>query len=339
MAGIEEWTCFEFGLPYLLYQLEGPIEFTYGGVRCRVDLARHERVPGSKTMSIVDDPFGRTDYTGVRLCFEGLRALSLEDMSPEDEQRIDLEKRFGRNAAREYEQVLHRFLISAVNALIDAYAFAWGAWRLPPIQFVDLTGYSAYHVIGDKRSGKLIRSLQPDPDKGMLEKLKNALTTDDRAGSVVRFFGTSGPLKTFWQLETAAVRALFRRDTLATEIMCVTALEVYVDAVLSERLQAMGLSIDTLRKLLKVSSKSQAATVTDILDLARLEHKLKKGLYLALNIRLAQRSVWDRWIQTYKMRNDAAHDGIAPSVEAAGEGIITVREMVEAIDKAVTHAA
>ena len=52
-------------------------------------------------------------------------------------------------------------------------------------------------------------------------------------------------------------------------------------------------------------------------------------------IHLSQSEIWDEWVKTYKMRNKAAHGGITPSMDEAAHGIVTIRTMVDTIEKTV----
>lgn len=327
MSKSDKWTCFSFGLPYLLYGLEGQVEFRVGGHRWRAELTRHKHAEGK--VSILDDPFGRTDYTGVRLCLEGLVALDLEHLVPDE--RKSWTDRFGHAAGREYKAQLHRVLIEAVNELIAAYTFAWGAWRLAPVQFADLTGYSASYTTPEGPSGKIVRSLQPDPDESVLALLRQSLIQEDKLDTLRRFFDAPAEVKSFYQFEMTAARALLRRELVVAVITCVSSVEVYVNAVLREWASGRHVEVERLRGILK---QKKGVTVNEVIGFSSLDRKLKHGLEGALGIRLADTTFWSRWCATVTARDRAAHAGASPSFEDAVAALITARNLFRTIEGA-----
>lgn len=284
---------------------------------------------------MLDDPFGRTDYTGIRLCFEGLFPLSLEQLSPQEQ--AEMERRYERQASNEFNKSLHRMIIGAANALIEAYSFAWTAWRLPALQFSDLTGYSAFHRIGGRVPGKLIRSLQPDPDKRVLDSVKDALMSEDKPRRLRQFLEASSEVKRFWHLEMAAARALFRRDTLAAVIICITGVEVYVNSVLREWVGKHNVRVTELKQVLAVKDL-RALTVWEVIERAKLGTRLKSGIRKACGINLAQRTFWPQWRDAVEMRNRAAHLGVPPSIDGVAKGLIAAHRIFELIEGSRTNA-
>ena len=120
-----------------------------------------------------------------------------------------------------------------------------------------------------------------------------------------------------------------------------TALEVYVDQTLLAGFRSRNKTVPEAGRELALSSKLSSSLTTheDVIGLARMNDKLKRGLRESLGVQLGRRRIWADWLRTKSIREQGAHYGSQVSEADARFSLVTIEALVHAIHTAGSQAS
>ena len=113
-----------------------------------------------------------------------------------------------------------------------------------------------------------------------------------------------------------------------------TCVEVLIDRLLIGYFLHKELSIDEIKDILEVKQDVRCDTMSDVLQSARINTKLKKGLKEAVGQSLAEdNGLWERWLKLKTNRENAVHSAASISEIDAIDGVNTLMNIINFIKK------
>ncbi|MBI4203277.1 MAG: hypothetical protein HY532_09225 [Chloroflexi bacterium] len=198
--------------------------------------------------------------------------------------------------------------------------------------------FEAYHELdGERLQFALFPMHFPSPPLE-LENL-SVRPSEKPLEALLEFLNRPNRLRVLLTLETRALRGAAAEDTRAAIIDAWTALEVYIDNVLEIGLREKGVSISEVKKLLDLRASQQPASISEAVDLANIEPKVRSGLRKAFGLELASNSkFWSSFNKAREIRNEATHGGVQPALQQVIDALNIVRTIVDKVEEVVSRS-
>jgi len=111
-----------------------------------------------------------------------------------------------------------------------------------------------------------------------------------------------------------------------------TCVEVFIDRLLTGYFQLKALPLADIKSILKVKQDVKCESVSDVLQQAWINNKLKNGLKEAVGKSLAEESaLWERWSKLKNNREKAVHSATSIYEIDAIDGVKTLMDIIDFI--------
>lgn len=166
--------------------------------------------------------------------------------------------------------------------------------------------------------------------KGMtLEPVGLLPETDQKFRQRLKIYG---PLSLYAELAMNARDYLDLGNYRMAVIESRTCIEILVDQLLLDDFAHKGKTIEDAKKLLEVSKRAACATLEDVLEIASINVKLKKGLKEVIGKSLAEdNALWGKWLKAKNNRERAVHKAVDVREGEAKDALDTLSQIFDFI--------
>lgn len=111
-----------------------------------------------------------------------------------------------------------------------------------------------------------------------------------------------------------------------------TCIEVLIDRLLLGYFECNNINIEDAKDVLKVRADVVCDSMEDVVQVARINDKLKSGLKEAIGRSLAENNdIWERWLKVKTLREGAVHKGSIVSETDAIEAVNVLMDIIDFI--------
>lgn len=285
------------------------------------------------TTELVRDRYGRLRYTSVEITMPGQAVIEQETKRRIREGKIQAEGPTieisvdATGLISEYSDAASEESFAIIDYFIKVYrdvthAFYVRTFPRDEIFRATINWFYGSECLGGVEQGRFGKGITSEPKRLLPE-------TDQKFRQ---------RLKAFSLPSLYAELAMNARDYLdlgnyrMAVIETRTCVEVIIDQLLLEDFVHKGKTVEDAKELLGVSKRTACASLEDVLDEAKINAKLKKGLKQMIGKSLAEdNNLWGKWLKAKHNREKAVHKAEDVSETDAKDAIDTLSQIFDFI--------
>lgn len=326
-----------FDLPFSLYIKDGSYEIQMPSYVVAIATRRRKQehidtrlgIKEATDVELLRDRHGRLYYTSVEVSLPGQIAVEREIRRQIKGKRIKPEEDVVRicidtaDLISSYSEAALKEAIAIANHFVAVYrevtrAFYIRTFSRSEIYRATINWFSGDELLGGVEYGAFGKGVTLNP-VGLLE------ATDQQFRQRLKVYG---PTRLYVELYMNAKDYLDLGNYRMAVIESRTCLEVIVDQLLQTYFTEEENDIEAARNLLDVSKK-RVRTIGDVLEQAKINKKLTKGLKKVLGRGLDDNvDLWRRWRKVKENREKAVHRGGDISETDAKESVDVLSEII-----------
>ncbi|MFC2045202.1 hypothetical protein ACFLUH_00790 [Chloroflexota bacterium] len=336
-----------FDLPFCLYLRDGDYEVQVANYKATVSTKqkKHKHIDErlfikETTSEIRHDRYGRIRYTSLEinipLCAVAERdtkkRIADKELEAQDDGLVHIEI--------DIEDLCEKYIQPAIEEVLDVINFFLAIYREITSNFwvrtlsrddiskATIEWYEDNELLCGGLTlsyGKKGISLEPYVNQTFETQLRERLKLNFKP-SIVKELALNA--RDYLELDNYRMSLIESR----------TCIEVIIDRLLLGYFQHRKLGVDEIKKVLKVKENVKCKSISDVLQQAYLNTKLKNGLKVVLGHSLAEdRDLWKRWLKLKTNRESAIHSATSiPEIDAI-DGVNTLMDIIDFVNKYLNH--
>jgi len=329
-----------FDLPFCLYIKDDSCEVQMPSYMATVSTKRkkHEHIDPrlgieEATTELKHDRHGRLRYTSAEITLAGQAVIERETKRRIREGKMEVEGPTvevflnTNKLISEYSQAALEEGMAVANYFIAVYRevtrdFYIKTFSKDEIYRATINWFDGGEFLGGAEHVSFGKGMTLEP-VGLLPE------TDQKFRQRLKVYG---PLSLYAELAMNARDYLGLGNYRMAVIESRTCIEILVDQLLLDDFAHKGKTIEDAKKLLEVGKRAACATLEDVLEIASINVKLKKGLKEVVGKSLAEdNALWGKWLKAKNNREKAAHKAVDVLEADAKDAIDTLSQIFDFI--------
>ena len=306
-----------FDLPFCLFVKDGGYEIQMPSYRAMVNtkVTKHTNIDPRLFIEKVDnlelreDRHGRIRYTSLEITISGQSVIEKEirrqvkegHLTPDTSGLVNVRLESSDELIESYTKAAFGESIDVTNYFIAVYREMTNSYYIQTVSLDDIyqatiNWFENEELLGGclhVNYGKGGMTLEPSLSPEATQRFKDRLMVNTRTSLIKELWMNA---KDYLHLGNYRMAVIESR----------TCVEVLVDQILLEYFTREDKTIEELKEILEVKPDTGCEVAEDILEVAKINVKLKKGLKQAIDRSLAENnSLWLEWLKAKKNRESA----------------------------------